>query len=73
VGLKNLKFLYRFLISVIYFLFGTLLLLKYLVWQEVPSFSIALFGVVVMAYGFFRGYRAYMAYKIAKDEQDDNK
>ena len=42
--------------------------MKYLVWQEVPSFGMAFFGVAVIAYGIFRGYRAY---KTSKEEQDE--
>ena len=52
-------------------MFGILLLYKYLVWQEVPSVGMASFGIVVILYGFFRGYRGYKAYLTSKKEQDE--
>jgi uncharacterized membrane protein len=69
--LKNAKHIYSFFIVVLYFVLGILLLLKNLMWQEVPGLSMALFGVVVMAYSFFRGYRAYKAYKTQEEESDE--
>lgn len=68
--LKIPKVIYSFFVVVLYFLFGILLLLKYLVWQEVPDFRMAAFGGLVLAYGIFRGYRAYRDYKL-KDEETD--
>lgn len=65
--LKIPKVIYSFFVVVLYFLFGILLLLKYLVWQEVPDIRMAAFGFVVLAYGTFRGFRAYRDYK--KDEE----
>jgi len=70
--LKTSKVLYNFIVVVLYFLFGVLLLLKYLVWQEVPDFRMAAFGVVVLGYGAFRGYRAYSEYKTKDGEKDKN-
>lgn len=67
--LKNSKILYSLFILVLYLVLGTLLMLKYLVWQEVPSLSHALFGFVVIAYGVFRGYRAYKAYQTEKEDE----
>lgn len=69
--LKNIKFLYSFFILILYLLFGILLLFKYLVLQEVPSYTMASFGIVIMAYGFFRGYRAYKLYQNSNEEQDE--
>lgn len=69
--INNLKILYSFFILVLYFVFGILLLFKYLVWQEVPSLSMASFGIVVMAYGVFRGYRAYRSYQTSKEKEDE--
>jgi hypothetical protein len=66
--LKISKVLYNLFVLVLYFLFGILLLLKYLVWQEVPDIRMAAFGAVVLAYGAFRGFRAYRDYK-SKDEE----
>jgi hypothetical protein len=68
--LKIPKVIYSFFVVVLYFLFGILLFLKYLVWQEVPDIRMAAFGVVVLAYGTFRGLRAYHDYK-QKDEETD--
>jgi hypothetical protein len=65
--LKTLKIIYNFFVLVLYFLFGTLLLVKYTIWQEVPDFRMVAFGVVVLCYGAFRGFRAYQEYK-SKDE-----
>lgn len=62
------KVIYNFFVVILYFLFGILLLLKYLVWQEVPDFRMAAFGGLVLAYGAFRGFRAYSDYK-QKDEE----
>ena len=69
--LKNSKILYSFFILILYLVFGILLLYKYLVWQEVPSVGMASFGIVVILYGFFRGYRGYKAYLTSKKEQDE--
>jgi uncharacterized membrane protein len=61
--IKVSKVLYNSIVVVLYFLFGILLLFKYLVWQEVPDIRMAVFGIVVLVYGTFRGYRAYREYK----------
>lgn len=61
--IKVSKVLYNSIVVVLYFLFGILLLFKYLVWQEVPDIRMAVFGIVVLAYGTFRGYRAHREYK----------
>jgi len=61
--LKLSKVLYNSIVVVLYFLFGILLLFKYLVWQEVPDIRMIAFGIVVLGYGTFRGYRAYREYK----------
>ncbi len=65
------KIIYSFFIVVLYLVLGILLLLKYLVWQEVPGLSMALFGVVVMAYGIFRGIRGYREYQNLKNGTDE--
>ena len=70
--LKISKVLYSFFIVVLYFLFGVLLLFKYLVWQEVPDIRMAAFGIVVLAYGAFRGYRVYREYKTKDGETGEN-
>jgi len=61
--LKMPHVIYNSVVVVLYFSSGILLLLKYLIWQEVPDVRLALAGIVVMAYGIFRGYRAYSEYK----------
>lgn len=66
---KNYKVLYSFFILVLYLLLGILIILKFLVWQEVPSVGLSLFGVVVIAYGFFRWYRAYRAYQSENEDE----
>ncbi len=68
--LRNIKLFYSFFIVVLYFVFGILLLFKYLVWREVPNISLGIFGVVVLLYGLFRGYRTYMEYVESKKEED---
>ena len=71
--MKNglIKLLYSFFILILYLVSGTLLLLKYLAWQEVPNFGMASLGIVVIGYGLFRGYRSYKAYQTFKQEQDE--
>ncbi|MBV5315955.1 MAG: hypothetical protein JZU47_21830 [Prolixibacteraceae bacterium] len=70
--LKISKGIYNFFVVVLYFLCGILLLFKYLFWQEVPDIRMAAFGIVVLGYGAFRGYRAYRDYKINDEETDQN-
>ena len=69
--LKVSKILYSLIIMVLYLVSGILLILKNLVWQEVPDTGMTVFGVVVIGYGLFRGYRAWQAYQISKDDQDE--
>jgi hypothetical protein len=70
--LKFSKVLYNSIVVILYFVFGTLLLLRYLVWQEAPDFRMAAFGFAVLGYGAFRGYRAYREYKTNDEETDKN-
>lgn len=70
--LKISKVLYNFIVVVLYFLSGSLLLFKYLVWQEAPDFRMAAFGAVVLGYGAFRGYRAYRDYKTKDEDTYEN-
>jgi len=70
--IRVIKSLYSFFIVVIYLVLGSLVILKYSVWQEEPSMSLASFGLVVIAYGLFRGYRAYREYKTLKEEDNGN-
>lgn len=56
---------------VMYLLLGVLILLKYSVGQDKPDVWMSLFGVVVLVYGLFRGYRTYREYESEKEEQDE--
>ena len=50
---------------------GTFALVKYLVWTEQPNTGMVIFGVVVILYGLYRGYRSYKASQIVKNEKDE--
>lgn len=65
------KVFYSSVVAVIYLLAGIFLLIKYIYWQEVRNVSYLIFGLAIIAYGIFRGYRAYLDYKIAKEEEDE--
>ena len=65
------KYFLSFCVVVLYLVSGFLVLLKYSVGQETPDMRLSLFGVVVMAYGIFRGYRAYKEYQSQKEDQDE--
>ncbi len=65
------KIIYALFIAVMYIVFGILLLLKYLVWQKEPNISIGLFGIVMVGYGIFRGYRGYKSYNDSIEKQED--
>jgi predicted membrane chloride channel (bestrophin family) len=67
----KIKIVYGFFVLVLYLMLGILLLLKFLVWQEVPSFRMASFAIVVIAYGIFRGYRTYKEYQTFNEELDE--
>lgn len=68
--MKRFKIIYSVVIVVLYFVSGTLLIFKYLIWQEVPNFNLAAFGGVVLVYG---GFRAYRTYRNLTNESDDQK
>jgi hypothetical protein len=65
------KSLYSFFVMVLYLVFGFILLLKYSVWQEEPSIRFSLFGLVIIAYGLYRGYRAYKDFQTEKENEDE--
>ena len=69
----NPKLIYSFLILVLYAVSGILLLVKYLIWQEVPDWRLGAFGLVVIGYGIFRGYRVWNEYLRNKetDREDE--
>ncbi|MBW8330842.1 MAG: tetratricopeptide repeat protein [Prolixibacteraceae bacterium] len=65
------KVLYSVIILVLYLVSGILLIVKNLFWQEVPDTGMTIFGVVVIGYGLFRGYRAYKLYQTSKENEDE--
>jgi hypothetical protein len=69
--MKRFKIIYSVVIVVLYFVFGTLLIFKYSIWQEVPNLSLMAFGGVVIIYGGFRAYRTYRSYQETKNNVDD--
>jgi predicted negative regulator of RcsB-dependent stress response len=69
--IKLSKNLFGFFVMFLYLMLGILFILNYSVWQDVPSISLSLFGVVIIAYGLFRGYRSYKAIQIENNEQDE--
>ena len=66
------KYTVSFFVAVLYLVLGPFIILKYSVWAEKPDMRLVLFGIAVIAYGIFRGYRAYLDYQSQKEEQDDN-
>lgn len=68
--MKRFKIIYSVVIVVLYFVFGTLLIFKYLIWQEVPNLSLVAFGVVVLLYGGFRAYRTYRDFQELTNKSD---
>jgi hypothetical protein len=71
MNLKVLKSLYSFFVTALYLVFGFYLLMKYSFWQEEPSISFSIFGLFVMIYGLFRGYRAYKTFQSENDDKDE--
>jgi predicted membrane protein len=71
MNLRVLKSLYSFFVTALYLVFGFYLLLKYFFWQEEPSISFSVFGLFVLIYGFFRGYRAFKTYQSEKEDEDE--
>lgn len=69
--MKRFKIIYNVVIVVLYFVFGTLLIFKYSIWQEVPNFSLVAFGGVVIIYGGFRVYRTYRNFQELNRDADD--
>jgi len=71
MNLRVLKSLYSFFVPALYLVFGFFLLLKYSFWQEEPNISFFVFGLFVLIYGFFRGYRAYKTFQFEKEDKDE--
>lgn len=65
------KYYLSFCVVIFYLVSGFLVLLKFSVGQETSDMRLPLFGVVVMAYGIFRGYRAYKEYQSQKEDQNE--
>jgi len=56
---------------VLYLVMGTLIILKYAVWEDQPDMRLSLFGVAVIGYGLFRGYRAYSDYQSQREDSHE--
>lgn len=69
--LRTPKYLVSFFVVVLYLVSGTLIVLKYSVWQEPADMRLLLFGAVVIIYGAFRGFRAYREYQSQKEEENE--
>ena len=65
------KYFLSLCVVCIYLVLGFFVLLKYSVGQEEPDIRFSIFGVVVIAYGIFRGYRTYREYQTQKEDQDE--
>ena len=65
------KYTVNFFIAVLYLVLGSFIILKYSVWEEKPDMRLTFFGIAVIAYGIFRGYRAYRDYQSQKEDQNE--
>ena len=65
------KYTVSFFVSLLYLVLGTFIILKYLVWEDKTDIRFTFFGIAVIAYGLFRGYRAYREYQSQKENQDE--
>jgi len=65
------KVAYGFVVMALYLMIGTFALMKYVFWTGESNIGMAVFGVVVILYGLFRGYRSYKASQVPTDEQDE--
>jgi hypothetical protein len=65
------KVLYGYVIMALYLMVGVFCLVKYWMMQDKPNSSMVLFGVLVILYGAYRGYRSYIASQTPKDETDE--
>lgn len=52
-------------------MFGFFLLLKYSVGRAEPNISFSIFGLVIIAYGLYRGYRGYKDFQNEKENRDE--
>ena len=65
------KYTVNFVVAVLYLVLGSFIILKYSVWVDKPDMRLMLFGIAVIAYGIFRGYRAYKDSQSQKEDQDE--
>jgi hypothetical protein len=65
------KYTVNFFIAVLYLILGPLIILKYSIWVDKADMRLMLFGLAVIVYGIFRGYRAYRDYQSQKEDQDE--
>lgn len=66
------KVLYGFIVMTLYLVIGIFTLIKFWYLQKEFNFTMVFFGVAVILYGLFRGYRSYMASQIPNDERDED-
>lgn len=62
------KAFYNFFVVALYVIAGIFLIYNYFYMQEVPDLRMILFAFAVIAYGIYRGYRAYKDYKLTDKE-----
>jgi hypothetical protein len=65
------KVLYGFIVMVLYLVIGIFTLLKFWILQDEPNSTMIFFGIAVILYGLFRGYRSYIVSQTPKDEMDE--
>jgi len=66
------KVLYGYVIMALYLMVGAFCLVKYWIMQDKPNGTMVFFGVAVILYGLFRGYRSYKASQTPNDEMDED-
>jgi hypothetical protein len=64
------KVLYGFVVMALYLVIGVFTLVKFWLLQDEPNYSMVAFGVLIIVYGIYRGYRSYIASQTPKDEID---
>jgi hypothetical protein len=66
------KVLYGFVVMALYLIIGIFTLLKFWYFQSEPNSTMVFFGIAVILYGLYRGYRSYMASQTPNDEMDED-
>jgi hypothetical protein len=64
------KVIYGFIVMALYLMIGAFALTKYWILSDQKNTGMIIFGLVVILYGLYRGYRSYAAAQIAKNEKD---